>query len=296
MIERIIETPDGVRLRTYEVGCGQPVLIVNGLGGTPDAWRRVIERFRDRFRFLTWDYRGLYGSSRPEATGAFSVGHHVEDARLVLRHFGVDRAVVMGWSMGVQVSLALALAAPESVRALTLINGTYGSPLGTAFDIPWISAVLPRAVQMAIPLAPVLGPVVGAVAPSQWLLDLGIRVGFAGPTIDREVLAAVTGRWGELDFDAFFRNLAALGDHDAGPDLVQVAAPTLIIHGDRDALTPHRVTQRMLDELRDASLFTVVDGSHYSILEHPHVVNERLEEFLAPFSLAAGSLVLDSSP
>jgi pimeloyl-ACP methyl ester carboxylesterase len=58
----------------------------------------------------------------------------VQDLRAVLNHFGIQKAVLLGWSMGVQVSLEAWRQTPAVVQGLVLINGPYGSPLKTAFS------------------------------------------------------------------------------------------------------------------------------------------------------------------
>ncbi len=282
MIESDLRSTDGTVLRTYSAGKGPAILIANGLGGTPDAWRLVIDRFRDRFRFLTWDYRGLYGSRRPCDLEHFRIADHLRDALCVLRHHGVRNAVVMGWSMGVQLSLALAQAEPERVKALVLINGTFGAPFKTGHIVSTFGHFVPGLLRAGLPLAPVAGRLISALAANPFFLKLGMSAGLAGQTLDRSVFMAVSSRWADLDYDAFFRILAALGEHDAGPGLSHVEQPTLIIHGDRDLLTPHHVTDTMLEEMPRADRFTLEGGTHYSILEQPDVVNERLEEFLRP--------------
>ena len=64
---------DGTRIAYY---CARPprpdaptVILANGLGGPRLAWRALVDYLGDRYRFITWDYRGLYASSRPSNTG-----------------------------------------------------------------------------------------------------------------------------------------------------------------------------------------------------------------------------------
>ncbi len=284
MIENDLRSSDGTVLRTYAAGKGPVVLIANGLGGTPDAWRLLIERFRDRFRFITWDYRGLYGSRRPCDLVHFRIADHLRDALCVLDHYGVESAVVMGWSMGVQLSLALAQAKPERVRALVLINGTFGAPFKTGPAVGAFGHFVPGLLRAALPLAPTTGRVIASLARNPLLLRFAMMAGLAGKTLDRSIFMAVSSRWSDLDYDAFFRILAALGEHDAGPGLSHVDAPTLIVHGDRDLLTPHHVTDTMLEEMPNAERFTVEGGTHYSILEQPETVTVRIDRFLLPFT------------
>ena len=141
-----IRREDGTTLRYFDTepgssGNGRPCLVLaNGLGGPLTAWSHQIEHFRDRFRVLSWDYRGLYGSAFPRGrVPDLSIRAHVADLKAVLAAAGVDRAVFFGWSMGVQVILELCDECPERVSHLVLINGTFGRPLD-GVGVPFLGA------------------------------------------------------------------------------------------------------------------------------------------------------------
>ena len=114
---RTVESHDGLRLAYWVVGDGpRTLLLANGLGGRLYAWEPLIRALYPQYRFITWDYRGLFESSSPSAAAICRSPHHAEDARAILDAEGVERAVVCGWSMGVQVGLELATLHPDRVR------------------------------------------------------------------------------------------------------------------------------------------------------------------------------------
>ena len=124
-------------------GCGPPLVLANGLGGPFVSWRHQVDYLRDRHRIVSWDYRGLYGSSRPSGDPPrVGVDAHVDDLERVLEATGIERAAFIGWSMGVQVILELYERRPEIVTHLVLINGTYGKPL-TTVGMPFSSRMCP---------------------------------------------------------------------------------------------------------------------------------------------------------
>src|SRR6185295_16418064 len=90
---------DGTEVAWHALGKGPPVLLANGLGGSWKAWTHQIAYFPQR-RFVSWDYRGLYRSGVPVEPDAIDIGDHALDAVAVLDAAKVDRAVVLGWSMG----------------------------------------------------------------------------------------------------------------------------------------------------------------------------------------------------
>ena len=58
---------DGTEITYQDTGSGPVIILANGLGGAYESWRHFIAYFRDRYRILSWDYRGLYRSGRPPA-------------------------------------------------------------------------------------------------------------------------------------------------------------------------------------------------------------------------------------
>src|SRR5262249_41593682 len=131
---------------------GAPVVVLaNGLGGTYLAWRGQIEYLADRYQFITWDYRGLYGSKRPmpAAQPSYSIRHHVRDLEAIVQAERIERASLVGWSMGVQVALESLRMLPGLAHNLVLLNGTYGRPLDTVTPIPGMRAVIPSLIDLA---------------------------------------------------------------------------------------------------------------------------------------------------
>src|SRR4051794_7890853 len=103
--ERHLRTRDGVELAYHSFGQGPPLVLVNGLGGTFRAFEPLSLPLLARHRFLSWDYRGLYRSGPPAHFQGYSIPSQASDLWEILDAEGIDRAVLIGWSMGVQVSL-----------------------------------------------------------------------------------------------------------------------------------------------------------------------------------------------
>src|SRR5512138_2664709 len=120
---------DGTSLATYSAGMpGSPVIVLaNGLGGNIAAWRYLVEHFSPRFRVLSWDYRGLYKSGpAPEPADGYRMDRQIDDLADVLEAEEVDKAVFVGWSMGVQVLFEFWRNHPARFAGLVQINGAAG--------------------------------------------------------------------------------------------------------------------------------------------------------------------------
>jgi len=257
------------------------VILANGLGGTYLAWRGLIDYLKPRYRFLTWDYRGLYASSRPspDTQPAYAIPQHVRDLQAILAAESIETASFIGWSMGVQVLLEAYRRLPGRAKNLVLINGTYGRPLDSLSPLPGLGAVLPSLVDIAR-RAHALATQVARTATEQpeaatWFK----RLGLVGKTMEDAVFAELVTAFGGLDMEPFFRNLQAIGEHDAEDVLATITLPALVITGDKDRMTPPALAQQMARKIPGAELLIVRGGTHYTVVEHPELVSLRLDRF-----------------
>jgi pimeloyl-ACP methyl ester carboxylesterase len=257
------------------------VVLANGLGGTWHAWRGQMEYLADRYRFITWDYRGLFESARPspDVDAAYAVERHVRDLEAILAAEQVDRASLVGWSLGVQVVLEMFRRSPARVKSLVLINGTYGRPLDTLTPLPGAGAVIPSLLEVLRrghdAAARVARRTVGQPESVGWLKRLGV----IGRTFDDARFAELAEAFDRLDFEAYFRTLKAAGEHDAERVLSSINVPALVIAGDRDRMTPRELAQQMARRIPEAEILVVPGGTHYVPVEYPELVSLRMERF-----------------
>lgn len=276
---------DGTRIAYYVApgpGPNAPVVVLaNGLGGPRLAWRALVEYLGDRYRFVTWDYRGLYASARPprDEPDAYAVPRHVEDLAAVLEAEGIEHAALVGWSMGVQVCIEACRQLPGVPRALVLLSGTFGRPLDTAVPIPLGRKLADRALEVAERYALPLTSAVRTVARQPEFVGWLKRAGLMAETVDEAEFAEVVGLFATLDIEAFAKNLRALGRHDAERQLASIDIPTLVITGDRDRMTPRGLSQQMVRRIPRAEILVVRGGTHYTAVEFPELVGLRIERF-----------------
>ena len=258
------------------------VVLANGLGGPHLAWRGLIDYLGDRYQFLTWDYRGLFGSGRPpaEVTDPYSVDRHVDDLRSILEAESVDEAAFVGWSMGVQVSLeAFRKLGPKTVRSLVLLNGTFGRPLDTAVPVPFARHLVPSALDVADRLHGLISQVTRGIARQPEAIRWMKRLGMMGDTLDEDEFGELIQAFGKLDMQIFLKNLLALGEHDASRILPNIDIPVLVITGDKDRMTPRGLSQQMVRRIPSAEILVVRGGTHYTAVEFPELVGLRIERF-----------------
>ncbi len=105
-------------------------MLCNGLGTSAWAWPALLSPDCE-VRVVSWNHRGTGGSDRPADPQRVGIEEFVEDALSVMDHYGVDRAVLMGWSMGVNTMFELAVRSPERVTGLFAVAGVPGDTFAT---------------------------------------------------------------------------------------------------------------------------------------------------------------------
>ena len=277
---------DGTRLRAYEGGRpdGPVLVIANGLGGSIRSWRHVVSAFGDRYRIVSWDYRGLYGSDWPSDGRSFEVADQAHDLAILLDEFGIKAPVVLGWSMGVQVTLEFLRLYPGRARGFVAIHGTHGEPLATAFDgrtprrlAPHVYRFVRRSWRLAMRPAPRLAR--SRTFP-RLFVGGGVRLGIMEPTLDLDVFWDMGQDWVNLNLDQYCSLFEALDRHNARDVLPRVKVPTLVINGSRDRFTPPEKGEELAAGIEDAELFTLPGGTHFGLIEYPGAVNRRRRRFL----------------
>ena len=212
-------------------------------------------------RHIRWDERGF---GQTQSTGPFTYWDSADDAVALLDHLGIDRAVFAGMSQGGFLSLRAALAHPDRVRALILIDtqaGTEDPAVMESYE-GMMQAIAhgdeaTRSDVFDIVAGLILGdPALSPAWKAKWMADDGERIlDPGGALLGRE---DITDRLGEID------------------------CPTLIIHGTEDAAIPMEKAEQLRAGLADCRDLVPVEGaSHAANMTQPGVVNEAVERFLA---------------
>lgn len=271
---------DGTRLRYQRFGSGKPLVMANGLGGTFEAWRHVYQALGDRYRVLCWDYRGLYGSSRPADLASLAVPMQCRDLEALLAREGVEDAVFLGWSMGTQVNFEFHRQNGARFRGLILLNGTCGAPFDTALGIPGSKRIIMAGLEIMRRFPALISK--GTSLATGWpqLIPVLQQLGLVGQTLDLEVFSALAAEFVKLDFEVYSATLRALGEHDACDVLPSIRCPTLVITGDRDVMTPVSTARHIREQIADCDLVLIPGATHYAAVEYPQEVVSSIEAFL----------------
>lgn len=120
-------TDDGVKLYYLETGSETPVIFVHEFAGDSRSWEPQIRHFGQRHRVIAFNARGYLPSDVPEAASAYSQNRAADDILAVLDHLGIERAHIVGLSMGGFATLHFGFRHPSRARSLTVAGCGYGA-------------------------------------------------------------------------------------------------------------------------------------------------------------------------
>lgn len=284
--KHVLRVAGGVELLYYTTKApfedAPRVVLANGLGGHYVTWASQIEQLSNAYQFVTWDYRGLFGSSRPspDVPEAYAIERHADDLLAIMDAEKIDRAALIGWSMGVQVVLEAYRKAPSRATCLVLLNGTSGKPLDTVAQLPGVKNVLPSLVEVCRRAHTIASQVTRKAASLPEALGWLKAMGLIGDALNESIFVELIQGFSGLNMEAYFQNLRALGEHDASDVLGKIEVPTLVLSGDKDAMTPPALAREIASKIPGAELYIVPGGSHYTAVEFPELVSLRLAKFL----------------
>ena len=245
-----------MKIASERHGEGPPLLLVHGLGYARWGWEPVLPGLAERFDVILFDNRGIGASDAPP--GPYTVAELAADALQVLDEAGVERAHVLGTSLGGMVAQELALAAPERVDRLVLACTTPGG--AQAFPLP------ARTVELMTRGASLREFVENALAadPDPEIVE---RI-----LVHREATAQ--------PFEAWSAQAAAGAAFDAFDRIGEIAAPTLVLHGTEDGVVDPRNTTLLAERIPDARVELFEGRGHLFFWEQPERFVEVVTEFL----------------
>ena len=119
-------TDDGVKLYYEEVGSGTPIVFVHEFAADHRSWEAQMRFFGQRHRCITYGARGYPPSDVPGSVDAYSQATAADDAVAVLDGLGIDKAHIVGLSMGGFCTLHVGLRTPERALSLTVAGAGSG--------------------------------------------------------------------------------------------------------------------------------------------------------------------------
>jgi len=254
----------------YEIhGTGDPLVLIAGLGYDLWMWHKMIPRLAEHVQVVAFDNRGVGQTDKP--AGPYSAQLLADDTAGLMKALGLERATVMGHSMGGFIAQALALSRPELVDKLILSATNFGGPN----HIP----VTPEALAV---LTDVSGDPIERLKRG---ILISCRPAFEQdhPEIVREWLDYRTRH--PLDPAAYQAQLAiGLGlipaENCFEGRLQAIQAPTLILFGEHDQVVPPGNAELLAREIPHSMVYILPNAGHFYPLDAPKAAAEAVLDFL----------------
>jgi pimeloyl-ACP methyl ester carboxylesterase len=257
-----------------------PLVFCYGLMCSSFHWTYQIDHFRVGYNAVCMDYRAHQNSEVPRDLRSLNTETMAMDLALCLDHLGIDRAVLIGHSMGSNVAMEFYRQHPDRVAGLVLANATARRPLETLFYGNFNQKALEIA-RFAFDLSPDLVRKGWDIQKKSRLAKLFITLGGFNPFLTSPEDVEVYVREAlDADPEVFLTLLENYDRYDATTWLHQIRVPTLLLAGKLDLITPLS-NQRLLHQLIPGSQLEIIpNGSHCIQLDLPELINRKLERFL----------------
>ncbi len=289
MRSRTCKSDDGQTI-TYRViddrTSTQTLVFSGGLGGTHLIWTALARALRASYRLIIWDYPGLTASPSSSSVRSVSVSDLAACQKTVMDTENVERACIVGWSMGPQVALEFSDRYPDRISALVAICGVAGRPfedhqesepvaaaLGLRAAVPgaveWISERIDRIEKLKSMLRKIEHP-------TRWAK----RLGLVDPHLDELVFDAVIRDFIDLDPGTYRQYVKAAAEHDASHMLSTLKLPVFALGGEKDRLVPCARVKELADAIPGASYMEIRGATHFLPLEYANLTALEIDEFI----------------
>jgi pimeloyl-ACP methyl ester carboxylesterase len=255
-------TPSGVRIAWERCGTGAPLLLVHGLGYARWGWEPVVDLLAEAHEVVLFDNRGIGESDAPP--GPYSVSDLAEDAAAVLDAAGLERAHVLGTSLGGMIALQLVLDHPDRVDKLVLACTTPG---GSG------AAPMPERTVRLLGEAQAL--------PAEVALRRFVENAFGRDPDSAKIGRIMKHRIATAQSPAAWAAQAAAGAaFDVWDRLAEIRAQTLVLTGDEDAVVDPQNSNLLAARIPHAQLEVFAGGGHLFFWEQPTQFVDTVKEFL----------------
>ena len=251
---------DGLTFFYEEMGQGEPILLLHGLGSSTQDWELQMGVLAETYRVIALDLRGHGRSSKPR--GPYSVPLFAADTIAFLHALNVPAAHLIGISLGGMIAFQMALDAPELVKSLVIVNSV-PELIPRSFKDRWTlwqRAAITQFMgmrRMGAYLAPQLFP-----KPEQAALR-----------------QAIADRWAQNDKRAYMAASRSFVGWSVVADLDKIHCPTLVVSADED-YWPLSIKETYTAQIPNAQLMVFEDSRHATPVDQPEKFNTAVLTFL----------------
>lgn len=251
---------NNIELNYEEYGKGEVLLFLHGLGSTKADWDAQVPFFSEKYRVLVVDLRGHGKTSIPSKD--YGVKFMTEDIKQLLDVLKIEKATVIGFSMGGAVAFQLASSNPGYINNLVIVNsgpdfndmGKIGKELlSSRTEFLKTKGLLPLAKEIAYNMFP--------------------------ENDQTEIRNQFEERCKKNNYDAYYNSFVTLMDWGLGDKLKDITIRTLVVASDMD-YTPVSFKEEYVERMQNATLSVIKNSRHGVVIDQPKAFNKVLENFL----------------
>ncbi len=261
----------------------RPTLVFNyGLVCSNAHWQHQLSFFDELdYNIIIYDYRGHYNSSKIfKLKEDCTFLKMVQDLYELILFLKKSEIIMLGHSMGVNISLQFALSYPQLLHKMILISGSIIPPEEVMLDSHIITYIRPTLKFVTDKFPTTVGDL-WKNAFMNPLIKRGIHIGgFNTKKVPEQFVELYLKRIGQLEPQLFFQLFQEMHDHKIINDLPNIKTPSLIIAGDEDKVIPLHIQTLLQKKLPVADIYQVRNGSHVPQADFPQTVNDKILQFI----------------
>ncbi len=267
-------------------GQGEPVVLIYGICCQMNHWHHQIEYLSKQFRVITFDLRGHHKSGTPIHLENLTIEAVAKDVESLCQHLALKKIHFVGHSYGVPVLIQLHKINPQMAKTYSFINGFAKNPLRGMFGMDIVEPLFYFIKSQHSQTPKLLSEIWKYATNNPLAMALSVVAGGFNFKLtefkDIEIYARGVSQTPLHTLLHFFEDMMTFD----GTDILEtINVPTLIITGDRDAVTPLKFQQTMQSLIKTNHYLVVPYGSHCVHLDFPDYINLKLEiQFNSPNS------------
>lgn len=285
-----IAGPGGNRLACRILGANhrRSVVLTSGIGCGPVFMHAIAKELARDHRVVYWDYRS-HGESDLAPPGAgYTIAEHADDLDKVVRAFVPpdQQPIMIGFSMGVQVTIEWARIAPDRAGAFVFMLGVPRNPMHRTVILRRKAAWLAERIGThGRPLLQLVQPVTSFAIRTQLTYELAKSLGFVARGCPRDEFLDFVHYATSVPLDAYLRCAGGILEHDATDTFTKIQQPVYMLAAEGDVLIDAEDCRRFADQLPQARFEQLSYASHAGSIEYGTYFAGAVRRFLRRLAL-----------
>ncbi|HEX6269015.1 MAG TPA: alpha/beta fold hydrolase [Anaerolineales bacterium] len=253
----------------YEIhGEGKPIVMISGLGYSLWQWHRMVPFVAQRFQVITFDNRGVGQSDKP--AGPYTAQMLAADTAGLLEALGIEKAIIMGHSMGGFVAQAIALDFPQKVEQLILCSTGFGGPR----HVPATPEAMKMMTDVTVDALTRFKNGLAVSTAAGWaeknpdMIEEWTKWRMANPIEPVHYQAQLAIGLGMISEAAAFET-----------HLSRINVPTLILSGAHDQVVPPENAALLAEKIPNSQVVIFPDAGHFFPIEIPEAASRAVIDF-----------------